>query len=93
MLKSKSKKVFLKRVLISVIYLILVFIMPWWLNLILGLALLFYFNNYYEYILAGLIMDSLYGGIINIENFHFIFTLFTTICTLFIINFKKKLFI
>ena len=59
----------------------------------LGLMLLFYFNNYYEFIIAGLILDSLYGNIISINNFYFLFTLMTAIVTVMIINLKTKLLI
>lgn len=93
MLKSQSKIYFIKRIFISLIFLISSFILPWWLVIILGLILAFYFNNFYEFIIAGLILDSLYGGIISIEKFYFIFTLTTTIATIFLINFKKKLLI
>jgi len=93
MLKSPSKTFFIKRILISLIFLYCAFILPWWLIIILGLALVFYFNNYYEFIVAGLILDSLYGNIVSIDKFYFLFTLITTIVTVFLINFKKKLLI
>lgn len=93
MLKSPSKTFFIKRIIFSLVFLLSVFILPWWLVIILGLVLVFYFNNYYEFIIAGLILDSLYGNIISIDNFYFLFTLITTITTVFLINFKKKLLI
>ena len=68
MLKSQSKTFFLKRIILSSIFLISAFILPWWLVMFLGLMLLFYFNNYYEFIIAGLILDSLYGNIISINH-------------------------
>lgn len=93
MLKSQSKPNIVKRVIFSVAFLLLAFILPWWLVLVLGLILVFYFNNFYEFILAGLILDGLYGGIISVEKFYFVFTLLITITTVFLINFKKKLLI
>ena len=93
MLKSQSKTYFIKRVFLSLLFLFSAFVLPWWLVIIFGLGLVFYFNNYYEFIAAGLILDSLYGNIISINKFYFLFTLITTITTIFLINFKKKLLI
>lgn len=93
MLKSPSKTFFIKRIILSLVFLLFAFILPWWLVIIFGLILVFYFNNFYEFILAGLILDSLYGGMISVEKFYFIFTLVITISTVFLINFKKKLLI
>lgn len=35
--------------------------MPWWLFSILCLVAVFYFNDYYEVLVAGLLIDSLYN--------------------------------
>jgi hypothetical protein len=93
MFKSKFKPLLLKRILASLIFIYLGFSLPWWLVLILGFALSFYFNNYYEYVLAGLIIDSIYGQVFVFENFSFIFTLITLVLCLIIIKFKKQLLI
>ncbi len=93
MSKSQFKINLFKRILFSIIYLYCAFILPWWLVIVLGIILLFYFKNFYDFIFAGLILDSLYGDIISVQNFYFIFTLITTILTVFVINFKKKLLI
>jgi hypothetical protein len=93
MLKSQSKTNIIKRVIISVVFLLLTFILPWWLVLVMGLVLAFYFENFYELILAGLILDGLYGGIVSIEKFYFVFTFTATVITLLLINFKKRLLI
>lgn len=93
MLKSQFKTEIIKRIVISLLFLFSVFIIPWWLVIVVGLVLVFYCKNFYEFIVAGLILDSLYGGIITIEQFEFVFTLTSTIATVFLINFKKKLLI
>jgi len=93
MSKFPSKIPFIKRIACSLVFLFLAFVLPWWLVIILGLVLIFYFNNFYEFIVAGLILDSLYGSLVSVENFYFIFTLIFTIVTVFLINFKKKLLI
>ena len=92
MSKSKYKILIFKRILISTIFIYGAFSWPWWLILILGLILSFYFNNFYEYILTGLIIDSLYGQILIFEKFSFIFTLITLVLTILIIKFKKQIF-
>ena len=93
MSKFQSKTFFIKRIIFSLLFLSLAFILPWWLVIISGLVLVFYFNNFYEFIVAGLILDSLYGNIVSVDNFYFIFTLITAISTVALINFKKKLLI
>jgi hypothetical protein len=91
MSKSQFKINIAKRVVLSALFILSSFLLPWWLVIIIGLFLAFYFKNFYEFILSGLILDSLYGKIISIENFYFIFTLITTIATLLMISFKKLL--
>jgi hypothetical protein len=93
MLKSQFKIKSIKRIILSVIFLWTAFILPWWLVIVFGLILVFYFKNFYEFIIAGLILDGLYGSVLSIEKFSFIFTLSITILTVFLINFKKKLLI
>ena len=95
MLKSKSnfKTLYLERILISLIYLFLAFSLPWWLVIVVGLFLVFYFNNFYEFIVAGIILDILYGGIVTFEGFSFLFTLLTTISIIVLIRFKERLFL
>jgi hypothetical protein len=93
MLKSQFKINIAKRLISSLVFLLVAFVLPWWLVIILGLFLVFYFENFYEFILAGLILDGLYGSLVSIEKFYFIFTLLTTIATVLFINFKKKLLI
>jgi hypothetical protein len=63
--------------------------LPWWLVLVFGIFLSFYFKNFYEFIFAGLILDSLYGKMISVENFYFVFTIITIIITLSLVKFKK----
>jgi hypothetical protein len=91
MSKSQFRLHIAKRVIFSTLFILSPFLLPWWLVIIIGLFLTFYFKNFYEFILSGLILDSLYGKIISIENFYFIFTLITAIATLLMIRFKKLL--
>lgn len=44
----------------SILFLSL-FVAPWWVSSILALAGVFFFGNFYEIIVAGFIMDLVYG--------------------------------
>lgn len=50
-----------KRLVIDFVLLISIFIFPWWISLFLMLIGIFVFNNYYEFIGAAMIMNSLYS--------------------------------
>jgi len=53
----------LKRIILDIILFIsLVAFVPWWLVVIFAIALSFYFPNYYEIIIAGILLDALYGA-------------------------------
>jgi len=72
----------LKRVALDIILFIsLIALVPWWIAAIFALALSFYFQNYYEIIIAGILLDAFYG---TPQNIFFDSTLFFTICSLII---------
>ncbi|MCR4334200.1 MAG: hypothetical protein NUV47_00485 [Patescibacteria group bacterium] len=48
------------RWIVVVFILLSVFLFPWWFYVSLSLIALFYFDNFYEIILIGLAIDSLY---------------------------------
>ncbi|HEY4490058.1 MAG TPA: hypothetical protein VJC12_02275 [Candidatus Paceibacterota bacterium] len=52
----------LKRIFIDILLFVSVFIAPWWFTVILGFILVFLFENFYEVLIIGLIIDSLYGA-------------------------------
>jgi len=51
----------MKRVIFDAILFISVFIFPWWVSLFFVIIGLFIFNNFYEFIVASVIIYSLYG--------------------------------
>ena len=51
----------MKRVLFDILLLISVLMLPWWLSVVLALGGIFVFKNFYEFIVAGVIMYSLYA--------------------------------
>jgi len=86
----------LNRVLFGIVLIISAFVFQWWISIILAILGLFYFNNLYEVIFVGIILDSLYGSgsnVIFFEDFNFLFTIVLLITFIFIEKFKTKLLI
>ena len=76
------------RIISDLILFLGIFFWPWWVNLLLGGALIFFFRNFYEFLLMALFTDLLYGGayhkILGIPFFISVvsFFLFTSLLTL-----------
>ena len=51
----------MKRVIFDVILLISVFVFPWWISVLLLLIGIFIFKNFFEFIVANIIIYSLYA--------------------------------
>lgn len=51
----------MKRVIFDIILLITVFVLPWWISVLLILIGIFVFNNFYEFLVANVIVYSLYS--------------------------------
>lgn len=83
----------ISRIIFGVLLIFMAFLLPWWMVFILALLGLFYFENLYEVILVGLILDSLYKLPFTLWGFEFIFTLFFIIAMYLIIKFRKNLLI
>ncbi len=86
----------IRRVLFGIFLVISAFIFQWWVSFILAIIGLFYYDNLYESVLVGLIIDSLYGKGIELfflEDFDFVFTLIMVIVFIMVTSFKKKLLI
>ena len=50
-----------QRITADIILLLCILFTPWWITIILVLALAFYFKSYYEFIIAAVLTDMLYG--------------------------------
>lgn len=71
----------------TLIFLVFFFLLPWWVNLILGIIFIFYFPWYYEVIGLTLIYDLLYGfGFFEI-------TLITLILIPLVESLKQRLYV
>ncbi len=82
----------LKRIIFDVLLFISALTCPWWFTALFSIAILYYFKNFNELILFGLIMDILYGRLS--ANFHwwdYKFTVFFLILLISSIYIKKRL--
>jgi len=52
----------LKRIIANIILLLGILYAPWWATAALAALLAFYFTRYYELIVAGILIDMLYGN-------------------------------
>ena len=52
-----------KRVIFDVILFISVFVLPWWISVLLLFIGIFAFSNFYEFIIANVIIYSLYSNL------------------------------
>lgn len=49
------------RIFCDIVLILSLFYLPWWLVAAMGVALLFYFKNFYEIIIIGVLADMVYG--------------------------------
>jgi len=83
----------LKRVLFGIFLIIVAFSLPWWCSVGLSIVGLFFFENLYEVIVVGIIIDSLYGKNWEIFGWYFIFTLILFVAFILIGKLRKNLLI
>lgn len=83
----------MKRIIYSIILILSAFLLNWWIVSILAIVGLFYFDNYFEAVIAGLIIDSLYGAVLTFYGFEFVFTVFFLIVSFLISRFRSQLLI
>lgn len=77
------------RIVTDIVILVSFFVFPWWFSLLLAISSLFIFDNYFEALFFGFLLDTLYGST------HFsllkVNVLFTLICAgTFVISFFAK---
>ena len=83
----------MKRVLYGAFLIISAFILPWWIPVIFSLIGIFYFDNLYEIIFVGLIIDTLYGANLSLVGLDIVFTISLTLALYVLTNVKKSLLI
>jgi len=55
-MNNKAKRIFLDSILF-----LSIFFLPWWITLIIGGALVYFFDSFFEILIVGLVLDTLYG--------------------------------
>lgn len=50
-----------KRIILDTVLFFSLFTMPWWVSCVVAIAGIFFFTDFYEIIIAGFIMDIVYG--------------------------------
>lgn len=80
----------MKRVFFVIILFLLTLVFPWWISLSLAFLGAFYFDNFYEMVLIGFVLDTLYGAPVYFFEFPFFFVMISFIVLCVIINLKKR---
>jgi hypothetical protein len=83
----------MKRVLFGILLILSSFSAYWWVAVLFSIFGLFYFENLYEVIIVGLVIDLLYGSQFEILGFDLIFTIGMLVLFYWISKFKTKIFI
>jgi hypothetical protein len=82
----------LKRIIFNILLFISAIIAPWWFTALFSIAILYYFKNFNEVILFGVIMDVLYGRLsANFHWYDYKFTVFFLILLITSYFIKKRL--
>jgi hypothetical protein len=81
----------IKRVVSTLVLIFLSIFTPWWVALLFGLMMVFYFENYYEFILIGLIADSMYGSEFFSQGHPYLLALLAAIILILSVSLKKRL--
>jgi len=80
-----------KRIMTDIGLVLAAFLLPWWVVFITIFILAFILENYYEALIAGIIIDTLYGSRFVLWNFPLMITSIFFIIILGIEQFKKQL--
>ncbi len=81
-----------KRILVDIVLLLGIFWLPWWIVFLAGIVCLFIFKSFYEVIILGLLIDSLYNApVAQFYHFHFVITIVALIFFIISVIVKNKL--
>ena len=78
------------RVILGILSIVSVFFLPWWFVFLIALALLFYFEKFYEVIIIALLADIIYGSE-HFISFPYAITFIAIIFLYIVTKFKKNL--
>jgi hypothetical protein len=80
------------RIILNIILFLSIIICPWWVSVILALAILYYLKNFPEIVVHGLILDIYYGRLSpSFHIFDYRFTLLFLVLLLTSFFIKKRL--
>ncbi|PJB83795.1 MAG: hypothetical protein CO088_00770 [Candidatus Yonathbacteria bacterium CG_4_9_14_0_8_um_filter_46_47] len=80
-----------RRIIVDIVVILSIFCAPlWWITVCLLVFATFFFKRYYEIILAGLILDLLYGGGAFFWGFRFVYTVSGMVLYVALTTFKKQ---
>lgn len=77
---------------IRIILLCLPFFAPWWLVVIFSLAALFFYDFYWEVIIIGIILDTIYTTSLGVLGLYF-FTIASLVCLFVTYHIKQRLIV
>lgn len=93
-MKKELSKIILLRVVTALIMFCFIMWGYWWFTWCFAIALLFYFRNYYEIILWGIIYDAIYSmSLPEYGNIRYIFTISSIILFILAFIFRKSLIV
>ncbi len=86
---KNNKKKIIKRIIITLLLFVSVFVLSWWGVVILSILFVTFFKNPYEVIVTGAMMDSLYSAPLLVsDSLNIFYTIF--FLTLFALSFYIK---
>lgn len=83
----------MKRITIGIILLLSTLLFHWWVPILIALFCLFYFDDFYEILVVGLLIDVLYGSKFEFYGFNLFFTLLMLVFFYTIGKFRKQILI
>jgi hypothetical protein len=82
----------MKRLLVDIFLIFLITYTPWWCVVITAFIAAIYFLSFYELLLVGIVLDSLYNApTVSFLNFEFVITVATIFLFIFAEILKKRL--
>ncbi len=81
------------RILIAIILIISTLLFYWWVPILIAMICMLHFDNYYEVVIVGIMIDVLYGIKYEFFGFNLFFTLVTIIMCVTIGKVKKQILI
>ncbi len=73
-----------RRLIFDIILVSTIFFLPWWVSVMLGVIAAFIFHDFYELVVVGVIIDSLYNASIP-RFYHFQFVVSVSLVVIFIL--------